>query len=109
MTKRQAITALMLDFGCVISKTMFENVELVERGLGLDAGTLWWRGPFDLGSDALWRDMLDGRLTERQYWATRATEVSALLGQQWDTRPSTTRRATFAALLGFAAASGSAG
>ena len=34
----------------------------------------------------LWRDMLDGRLTERQYWATRATEVSALLGQHWDTR-----------------------
>ena len=34
MTKQQAITALMLDFGCVISKTMFENMELVERGLG---------------------------------------------------------------------------
>jgi hypothetical protein len=25
----------MLDFRCVISKTMFENMELVERGLGL--------------------------------------------------------------------------
>ena len=76
----------MLDFGCVISKTMFENVELVERGLGLDAGTLSWRGPFDLDSDPLWRDMLAGRLTERQYWATRAAEVGALLGKQWDTR-----------------------
>ena len=86
MTKQQAITALMLDFGCVISKTMFENAELVERGLGFAPGTLSWRGPFDPGSDPLWRDMLDGRLTERQYWATRATEVSALLGQHWDTR-----------------------
>ena len=38
MTKREPISALMLDFGSVISKTMFENVELVERGLGLDAG-----------------------------------------------------------------------
>ena len=86
MTKREPISALMLDFGCVISKTMFENVELVERGLGLDAGTLSWRGPFDLDSDPLWRDMLAGRLTERQYWATRAAEVGALLGKQWDTR-----------------------
>jgi putative hydrolase of the HAD superfamily len=86
MTKQQAITALMLDFGCVISKTMFENMELVERGLGFAPGTLSWRGPFDPGSDPLWRDMLDGRLTERQYWATRATEVSALLGESWDTR-----------------------
>jgi putative hydrolase of the HAD superfamily len=86
MTKQETISALMLDFGCVISKTMFENMELVERGLGLDVGTLRWRGPFDLDTDPLWRDMLNGRLSERQYWATRAAEVSALVGQQWDTR-----------------------
>ena len=67
MTKQQAITALMLDFGCVISKTMFENMELVECGLGFAPGTLSWRGPFDPDSDPLWRDMLDGRLTERQF------------------------------------------
>jgi putative hydrolase of the HAD superfamily len=86
MAKQETISALMLDFGCVISKTMFENVELVERGLGLESGTLTWRGPFDLDTDPLWRDMLNGRLTERQYWAARATEVSALVGEQWDTR-----------------------
>jgi len=86
MANPEALTVLMLDFGCVISKTMFENVELVERGLGLAPGTLNWRGPFDLDSDPLWRDMLDGRLTERQYWATRAAQVGALVGEQWDTR-----------------------
>jgi putative hydrolase of the HAD superfamily len=86
MVHKRAISALMLDFGCVISKTMFENMELVERGLGLKAGTLTWRGPFDLDSDPLWRDLLAGRTTERQYWATRAAEVGALFGEQWDTR-----------------------
>ncbi len=80
------ITALLLDFGCVISKTMFENMDLVERGLGLKPGTLPWRGPFDLDSDPLWRDMLAGRVTERQYWAMRAAEVGGLVGEEWDTR-----------------------
>jgi putative hydrolase of the HAD superfamily len=86
MAKQEPLSALMLDFGCVISKTMFENMELVERGLELDAGTLRWRGPFNLDSDPLWRDMLAGQLSERQYWATRAAEVSALVGEHWDTR-----------------------
>ena len=86
MDTQATFSALMLDFGCVISKTMFENMELVEKGLGLDAGTLPWRGPFDLDSDPLYRDMLADRITERQYWATRAAEVSALVGEQWDTR-----------------------
>jgi putative hydrolase of the HAD superfamily len=86
MATQRTLSALMLDFGCVISKTMFENMELVERGLGLDAGTLPWRGPFNLDSDPLYRDMLADRITERQYWATRAAEVGALVGEQWDTR-----------------------
>ena len=30
------ISALMLDFACVITKTMFENMPLVDRGLGLE-------------------------------------------------------------------------
>lgn len=81
-----SITALMLDFGCVISKTMFENIPMVEQGLGLKRGTLGWRGPFDPERDALWHDMQAGRLTEREYWATRAREAGALFAEQWDTR-----------------------
>jgi putative hydrolase of the HAD superfamily len=86
MAREQAISALMLDFGGVISKTMFENLELVERGLGLDAGTLTWRGPFDPDNDPLWREMLAEKISERQYWATRAAEVGSLVGERWDTR-----------------------
>jgi putative hydrolase of the HAD superfamily len=80
------VVALMLDFGCVISKTTFENIERVEQGLGIKPGTLTWRGPFDPDGDPLWRDMLAGKVTERQYWATRAAEVGALVGETWDTR-----------------------
>ena len=86
MATQEAISALMLDFGCVLSKTMFENMEMVEQGLGLEPGTLSWRGPFDLEGDPLWCDMLAGHLTERQYWAKRAEEVGTLVGESWDTR-----------------------
>ena len=49
--------ALVLDFGGVISRTLFETHDTTERALGLPAGTLTWRGPFDPASDALWREM----------------------------------------------------
>jgi hypothetical protein len=58
MTTQRPVAGLLLDFGGVISKTTFENLERVERGLGLDAGTLSWRGPLDPDTDPLWRDML---------------------------------------------------
>ena len=51
--------ALVLDFGGVISRTLFETHSLTEHALGLPAGTLTWRGPFDPESDPLWRAVLD--------------------------------------------------
>jgi len=60
--------ALVLDFGGVISRTLFETHGQTEAALGLPAGTLTWRGPFDPASDALWCDMQAGRLSERDYW-----------------------------------------
>jgi putative hydrolase of the HAD superfamily len=86
MSAPEPISALMLDFGCVITKTMFENSALVERGLGLPEGTLTWRGPFDPDSDPMWRDMMQDRISEREYWAWRAAEIGALVDQKWDTR-----------------------
>jgi putative hydrolase of the HAD superfamily len=86
MPTEAAISALMLDFGSVISKSAFENLPLVERGLGLEAGTLSWRGPLDAEGDPLWRDMLAGRISERQYWGRRAAEIGALVGEEWDIR-----------------------
>ena len=42
---------LLLDFGGVISVTLFERHALSEQALGLPAGTLTWRGPFDPEGD----------------------------------------------------------
>lgn len=75
---------LLLDFGGVISVTLFERHRLTESILGLPPGTLTWRGPFDPNGDALYADMLAGRIAEREYWARRSAEVGLLLGEEWD-------------------------
>lgn len=75
--------ALVLDFGGVISKTLFETHALSEAALGLAPGTLTWRGPFDPETDAAWRAMQSGEMTERDYWALRMVETGALVGETW--------------------------
>ena len=45
--------ALILDFGGVVTRTLFETHDITERSLGLPAGTLTWRGPFDTTTDPL--------------------------------------------------------
>jgi putative hydrolase of the HAD superfamily len=74
---------LLLDFGGVISITLFERHRTTERLLGLAAGALDWRGPFAPEADTLWRDMLAGRISERDYWAIRARETGCLVGEDW--------------------------
>jgi putative hydrolase of the HAD superfamily len=76
--------ALVLDFGGVITRTLFETHEASERALGLTPGALTWRGPFDPESDALWRDMQAERISERDYWLARTREVGHLVGEHWD-------------------------
>ncbi len=80
----KSVKALVLDFGGVISRTLFETHDITERALGLPPGTLQWRGPFDPASDALWRAMQADEITERDYWRTRAREVGALVGETWE-------------------------
>ena len=75
--------ALVLDFGGVISKTLFETHDLTEQALGLPSGSLNWRGPFAPETDPLWQDMQAQRISERHYWLTRAKEVGQLIGQDW--------------------------
>lgn len=77
--------ALILDFGGVISKTMFETHSNTERALGLPAGTLKWLGPFAPHDDDLWQEMQADKITERDYWLTRAREVGKLVGKDWET------------------------
>lgn len=78
-----ATKALVLDFGGVISKTLFETHEATERVLGLTPCTLKWLGPFAPQTDPLWASMQRGEISERQYWLTRSREVGRLLGEDW--------------------------
>lgn len=77
--------ALVLDFGGVISRTLFETHSLSERALGLPPGTLTWQGPFDVATDPLWVSMQAGEISERDYWLTRARETGARVGKTWTT------------------------
>jgi putative hydrolase of the HAD superfamily len=85
--------ALILDFGGVVSRTLFETHDVTERALGLPAGTLAWRGPFDPDGDPLWRSMLADEITERDYWLARTREVGRLLGEDWDRMETFVKRA----------------
>ena len=76
--------ALVLDFGGVVTRTLFETHDTTEAALGLPPGTLAWRGPFDPAGDPLWREMQAGLLAERDYWLARTREGGALLGEKWE-------------------------
>jgi putative hydrolase of the HAD superfamily len=76
--------ALILDFGGVITRTLFETHAMTETALGLSVGTLTWRGPFDPSTDDLWVSMQSGDISERDYWISRSKEVGALVGKNWN-------------------------
>ena len=78
---------LLLDFGAVISKSLFETVGDIERCFALDTNSLKWSGPLksdplNEGQDELWMRMRSGAISERQYWYTRAEELSAMTGEE---------------------------
>lgn len=75
--------ALVLDFGGVVSRMLFETHPLSEQALGLPPGTLTWRGPFDPATDPLWQAMQADQLSERDYWLARTREVGRLVGEDW--------------------------
>ncbi len=85
--------ALVLDFGGVISRTLFETHSATEHALGLPPGTLTWRGPYEPDADPLWQDMQADRISERAYWLARTQEVGRLLGENWTQMEQLVRRA----------------
>lgn len=85
--------ALILDFGGVISRTLFETHALSEAALGLPAGSLTWPGPFAPEADPLWQAMQADRISERDYWLQRTREVGRLLGEDWTEMQTFVRRA----------------
>jgi putative hydrolase of the HAD superfamily len=75
--------ALILDFGSVISYSVFERHAATEARLGLEPGSIQWWGPLRPEEDALWRDMLADKLTEREYWARFSQDMGGRVGEQW--------------------------
>jgi len=87
MTKETShYKGLILDFGGVIAKSFFETKADFEKLLELAEGTLDWHGPFDPQLDPLWRRVHADKMTEGEYWAKRAEEVGALIGERWTFR-----------------------
>ena len=81
--KSNAPKGVILDFGGVISRTLFETHELTEAALNLPKGSLNWLGPFDPSSDSLWQAMQSDQISERDYWQERTKEVATLVGADW--------------------------
>jgi putative hydrolase of the HAD superfamily len=91
--KTPSAQALVLDFGGVISKTLFETHTLTETALGLPPGTLRWQGPFAPETDPLWASMQRGEISERDYWLIRSREVGRLVGEDWNDMETLVKRA----------------
>ena len=76
---------LLLDFGSVVSVSVFERHRETEAELGLPPGTLQWLGPIAPETDALWRSMQRDEIGERDYWAQRANQLGEAVGEPgWD-------------------------
>ncbi len=73
--------SLLLDFGGVISRTLFECRAEIELHFGLPGGSLTWRGPLDPASDQLWRATLTGEISDRDYWRQRTAALGEFVGR----------------------------
>jgi putative hydrolase of the HAD superfamily len=81
----RAPRGLLLDFGSVISVSLFERHRETEAVLGLRAGSLGWLGPIAPETDSLWQAMQREEITEREYWARRAAQLAIAVGEGgWD-------------------------
>jgi putative hydrolase of the HAD superfamily len=77
---------LLLDIGGVVHHTGVVMVgRLAERQPALRP-VLEKIGGIGSDTDELWQQMLRQQVTERDYWAQRAADLGAALGQTWATR-----------------------
>lgn len=108
---------LLLDFGSVITFSLFEKHRDTEAILGLPPDSLTWLGPLDPGTDDLWQAMQRDEISERDYWARRAAQLGRACGEQdWTmltllkrvrhTEPNAAIRPQMAALVELAARKG---
>jgi putative hydrolase of the HAD superfamily len=82
MSPREGRRTLLLDFGGVIVRTIFECLDDIEHRFDLRPGSLDWTGPLDPARDDGWRAMLDGQITERDYWRERLSALGRLVGRE---------------------------
>lgn len=77
---------LLLDFGGVVQRSPLELMGRVADGDPALARVLARRGPFGDAPDELWARFEAGEIGEPDYWARRAEEIGAALGQRWEIR-----------------------
>jgi putative hydrolase of the HAD superfamily len=84
--ERTGTRGLLLDLGGVVVETGLVLVaRLAEREPAIRP-LLDQIGGLGSEADELWQRMMRQEITERAYWAQRAAEVGAALGETWDTR-----------------------
>jgi len=80
------LRGLLLDIGGVVHSTAMHLVGRLAETEPAMKPVLERIGGIASDRDELWQQMLSGQVTERDYWARRAEEFGAAVGQPWDTR-----------------------
>jgi putative hydrolase of the HAD superfamily len=77
---------LLLDIGGVVHRTGIHLVGRLADHAPAMKPVLDRIGGIASDRDELWQQVMRHQVTEREYWARRAAELGAALGQTWDTR-----------------------
>jgi putative hydrolase of the HAD superfamily len=80
------LSGLLLDIGGVVHNTGVRMVERLARREPAMRPVIEEIGGIASDRDELWQRMLRRQVTERDYWARRAAELGAAVGETWDTR-----------------------
>jgi len=77
---------LLLDIGGVVHRTSMSLAGRLAETEPRLRPVLERIGGLGTDRDELWQRMLGRQLSEREYWARRAAELGAAVGETWDTR-----------------------
>ena len=79
-------SGLLLDIGGVVHSTAMHLVGRLAETKPAMQPVIERIGGIATDRDELWQQMLRRRIGEREYWAQRAAELGAAVGETWDTR-----------------------
>jgi putative hydrolase of the HAD superfamily len=80
------LQGLLLDIGGVVHRTGIHLVGRLAEHEPAMKPVLDRIGGLASDRDELWQQVMRHRVTERDYWARRAAELGAALGETWETR-----------------------